>query len=253
MLQSLIEPFIKSNLGKNMYQRIIRATLAILATAVIFLSDAAARGDTYIETFDAALNPTLWHLSTGGNDWDVAGGVLTITRTNSGNGRLEFIPQVIGDFDVRFDYTLQWANTSLFGDRIQLSLTSDFPNYSYVVLHGQEGFINGVAVDPFPRYGPSGPNTPSGTMRVTRTGSAVSMQYLNAGNWITLQTGTNNRNMSISLDNYIFNSFTPGSKVVIDNFSITADLFSTSIPEPGASCLLLGGLSFLLARYRRSR
>ncbi len=237
-----------------MYQRLIHATLAIIATTAISMSStAAARGDTYIETFDAALNPTLWTLSTGGNDWAVAGGVLTITRTTASNGRLEFIPQVIGDFDVRFDYTLLWTNTNLFGDRIQLGLTSDFPSYTYVVLHTQEGYINGVAVDPFPRYGPSGPNTPSGTMRVTRTGSAVSMQYWNAGNWITLQTGTNNRNMSVSLDNYIFNSFTPGSKVVIDNFSITADLFSTSIPEPSASCLLLGGLGILIGGHRRSR
>ncbi len=236
-----------------MYQRFIHATLALLATAFIFLSDAAAtRGDTYIETFDAALNPTLWTLSTGGNDWDVAGGVLTITRTSAGNGRLEFLPQVIGDFDVQFDYTLQWANTYAFGDRIQLSLTSDVPNYSYIVLHAQEGSIVGVAVDPAPRYS-WGPNTSSGKMRVTRTGLAVSMQYWNTGNWITLQTGTNDRNMSISLDNYIFNGFTPGSRVVIDNFSITADQFSTSIPEPSASCLLLGGLAILHAGYRRSR
>lgn len=224
----------------------------LFATVVLTLTSTAANAATYLETFDNQLNPAIWNLTSGGNDWVISGGELTITRLNSSSGTLAFLPQVIGDFDVRFDYALNWTTSGQ--DRIQLTFVTDAPAaYAYAVGHTQEGPAFGVAVDPVARH-MFGPITPMGTLRTTRIGSAVTMQYLNnSDNWVTLQTGSDTRNMWVTLDNFIFQSFTAGSSVVIDNFSITADQFSAPIPEPETWALLLAGFGLVGFAARRRR
>ncbi len=232
----------------NLFKKIILAS-SILAVAL----SSSARCDLYIETFDGPLNPAIWTLDTGGNDWEVSGGILTITRSNGSNGSLTFIPQLIGDFDVQFDYSILWTNTFGFGDRLNLGLSSDTPVHSYNVFHTQEGSIGAVAVDPIPRY-MFGPNTPTGAMRVSRTGSNIFMQYLDSSsNWAILQTGNDSRDMWVGLGNYIHNNFTPGSRIEIDNFRVYANQFSTPIPEPGSGALLMAASSLLSLRLGRLR
>jgi len=226
----------------------------LIVTASFTLSSASAHAVSYLETFDSPLNPAIWNLTSGGNNWVISGGKLTITRNNGSNGSLAFLPQVIGDFDVRFDYDVRnWTTTYASGDRIQLSTFTDTPQHSYGINRYQEGGIAAFAVDPSVRYG-WGPGLVTGTFRVTRTGSNVSMQYLdNSSNWVTLQTGSDSRDMWVQLDNYIHKGFTAGSSVVIDNFSITADQFSAPIPEPETWALLLAGLGLLGLQLRRGQ
>jgi len=227
----------------------------LIVTAAFTLSSASAHAITYVETFDGPLNPMIWNLTSGGNDWVISGGKLTITRTNGNSGSLAFLPQVIGDFDVRFDYVVNWTSTYAFGDRIQLTTFTDTPQHAYVSFRIQEGGIGAAAVDPIARYGwgPS-PGPTDSTLRVTRTGSNVSMQYLdNSSNWVTLQTGSDSRDMSVQLNNYIYAGFTSGSSVVIDNFSITADQFSAPIPEPETWAMLLAGLGLVGFAARRRK
>ncbi|MBX3418509.1 MAG: hypothetical protein KF851_12965 [Pirellulaceae bacterium] len=223
----------------------------VMSVALAFAMNSTTHADTYVETFDGPLNPIIWNLNAAGNDWVVSDGKLKITRTNANNAHMTFVPQLIGDFDVQFDYELFWAGFPG-ADRIQLGVFTDAPTYAYVVGHTQEfgGNIHGVAVDPFARYG-WGPSVLVGKMRVTRTGSDILMQYSNGGGWITLQTGTDSRDMWVGIDNYIFNSFGAGSRVEIDNFSISADLFSTSIPEPGSVGIV--AISSLMAGLFGSR
>lgn len=223
--------------------------ISLSIAGLAFALGTSVRAELIVETFDGPLNPVMWDLTTGGNGWQVSDGKLKITRTTANSGRLVFAPQLIGNFDVQFDYELFWANTFAGGDRIHLGLSTDAPVHSYIVGHTQEGNIHGVAVDPGARYG-WGPNAPSGKMRVTRSGTDVFMQYWNAGSWVTLQTGADNRDMWVSIDNYIFNGFTSGSRVEIDNFSISADRFSV-VPEPGSFAILLGGLGLMIRSRRR--
>jgi hypothetical protein len=247
-----LKKFIPSGFSStNMTTSLPSAGSIFFAIAVLTLAlGTSTRADLIVETFDGPLNPAIWNLNTGGNDWVVSDGKLKITRTNANDGRMVFVPQLIGDFDVQFDYQLNWAGFPG-ADRIHLGLYTDAPTYSYIVGHTQEfgGAIHGVAVDPFLRYG-WGPSVHVGKMRINRTGSDIFMQYFNAGNWITLQTGTDSRDMWVSLDNYIFNSWGAGSQVEIDNFSISADQFSP-VPEPGS--LTVVAFTVLMAATCRSR
>lgn len=246
---------LKGHLAMNLPPALRKTPTRLIVTAAFTLSSASAHAVSYLETFDSPLNPAIWNLTSGGNDWTISGGKLTITRNNGNNGSLTFLPQVIGDFDVRFDYDVQnWTNTNAFGDRIQLGVFTGAPQHSYGVVRPQEGSITAFAVDPNVRFGSSGPGLVTGTFRITRTGSNVSMQYLdNSSNWITLQTGSDSRDMWVQLDNYIHQGFIPASSVVIDNFSITAQQFSIPIPEPETYALFLAGLGLVGFAVRRRK
>jgi hypothetical protein len=211
---------------KKVFRNVAKPLLILpAAVALVVAIGTLASADTYLETFDGSLNSNYWNLDSGGNDWVTADGKLSVTRTNATQGSLAFVPQLIGDFDVQFEYSLFWPSTYGFGDRIHISLFTNTPQHSYVVGHVREGAVFGVAVDPGARYF-FGHNSPSGKMRVTRTGSDVLMQYSSGVDWVTLQTGSDPRDMWLKLDNYIHNGFTAGSRVEIDNFSITAGRFS---------------------------
>lgn len=215
------------------------------------------RADTYLETFDGPLNPAIWTVNTGGNNWTISGGKLTITRTNNNNGRMEFFSQLGGDFQVQFDYRHFWTTNPFgFGDRLQLDVNTDLPNrHAYAVGHtqGSPGFVFGVAVDPGARFEwLSGPSPTFGTMRISRAGSNVSMEFLNLGTWVTLQTGTDTRDMSVGLSNYVDGFYGDPSVMEIDNFRITADRF-TAVPEPGSLALLLGGFGLASCQWRRRK
>lgn len=227
----------------------------LLTATALSLTAATAQAVTYVETFDNPLNSAIWDVTTGGNDWVVDGGVLTISRTNSDSGRMVFQPQIMGDFVVQFDYTVNWDISYAFGQRLQLGLsTVDAPLYNYGVLSIQEGATFGFAVDPTLRFGSSGGPIFSGTLRVTRVGSDLTMQYLdNNGNWVTSLTDVDDRDMVVSLDNYIFQGFTAGTSLVIDNFSITAEQFSAPVPEPETWAMLLAGLGLVGWRIRGLR
>lgn len=226
--------------------------LSALAAAVALAFGASVHAASHLETFDGPLDTALWNLDDGGNDWQIGGGKLTITRNGNGTGFLAFLPRLIGNFNVQFDYAVTWQNTYAFGDRIQLSTYTDVPAHSYVVGHTQEGSVYAAAVDPSARYG-WGSNTPMGTLRVARTGADLTMQYLSAGDWVTLQTGTDTRDMHVQLTNFIHNGFTAGSQVEIDNFSIVADQFAAPVPEPETWALLLAGLGLVGLMIRRRR
>jgi hypothetical protein len=215
------------------------------------------RADTYLETFDGPLNPAIWTVNTGGNDWTISGGKLTITRTNNNNGRMEFFSQLGGDFQVQFDYRHFWTTNPFgFGDRLQLDVNTDLPNqHVYAVGHtqGSPGNVFGVAVDPGARFEfLSGPTPTFGTMRISRVGSNVSMDYFNLGTWVTLQTGNDTRDMSVGLSNYVFQGYGDPSVMEIDNFQITADRF-TAVPEPGSLAVLLGGFGLASCHWRRRK
>ena len=236
----------------NLSHDLRKAPTLLFAATLLTLTSVQAHAVSYLETFDNPINPAIWSLTSGGNDWVVSGGKLTITRVNGNNGSLEFVPEVIGDFEVQFDYVLNWTSTFAFGDRIQLSVSTNAPVHGYGVGHTQEGSIFGFSEDPGVTYA-FGPNTPAGTLRITRTGSLVTTQYLNNGNWATLRTGTDSRDMTVRLDNYIFNSFVAGSSVEIDNFSISAQQFSAPVPEPETWAMLLAGLGLVGFAVRRRR
>lgn len=215
------------------------------------------RADTYLETFDGPLNPAIWTVNTGGNNWTISGGKLTITRTNNNNGRMEFFSQLGGDFQVQFDYRHFWTTNPFgFGDRLQLDVNTSLPNqHGYAVGHtqGSPGSVFGLAVDPGARFNFLSGSTPTfGTMRISRAGSNVSMEFLNLGTWVTLQTGTDTRDMSVGLSNYVDGFYGDPSVMEIDNFRITADRF-TAVPEPGSLALLLGGFGLASCQWRRRK
>lgn len=113
------------------------------------------------------------------------------------------------------------------------------------------GNVFGVAVDPGARYQWLSDPTPTfGTMRISRVGSNVSMDYLNLGTWVTLQTGTDTRDMNVGLSNYVHYFYGDPSVMEIDNFRITADQF-TAVPEPGSLAVLLGGFGLASCHWRR--
>lgn len=213
------------------------------------------RADTYLETFDAPLNPAIWSVNTGGNSWVVSGGKLTITRTNDNNGRMQFFSQLGGDFDVQFDYAHFWTSSPFgFGDRLQLDVNTDLPGqHAYAVGHaqGNPGSVFGVAVDPSPRFNwLAGPVPTFGTMRITRVGPNVRMDYLNLGTWVNLQTGTDLRDMNVGLSHYVQGTYGAPSVMEIDNFRVSAERF-TAVPEPGSVALLVAGIGWAVCRGRR--
>ncbi|MCU0967341.1 MAG: PEP-CTERM sorting domain-containing protein [Rubrivivax sp.] len=234
-----------------------RATLRRVAVAAALTTAAAAvHAASYLEEFSGGLNPALWTMDDADNGWFVDDGRLVFVRANSAAALLTFTPLLQGDFDVRMDYDVSaWSSTYGGGDRFGLGVTpvGDEPAFGSGIGYAQEQYLYAAAAGACCKFGPFAPLVDGGTVRLSRSGDRLALQYLDAGNWITLDETTETRDVRLTLSSYIHNGFVPGATYAVDNLSIVADGFLAPIPEPGTGAMLAAGMAALgwMARRRR--
>lgn len=237
-----------------------RGAAVLVLAAGLVAGMVSAQAATYLETFDGPLDPNVWLLGTGGNDYDVVGGELVFRRLTGNVSHLRFVPQLIGDFDVGFEYRLiDWVGTYASGDRLQLDVSNPLPSpRAHAVGRAQEGLDGsnyhfGAVDSACCTFGAPVRND-AGALRITRVDGAVSVWYHDGDSWQALgQSAPDHRDMTLSLTSYVHNAFVPGTSYAIDNVSIWAAAFSQPVPEPAAGAMLLAGLATLgwMARRRR--
>lgn len=229
---------------------------AALAVALLSLAT-GAHAASLLEDFDGSLNPSLWTLDDAGNTWFVDEGRLVFVRGNGGNALLTLAPLLQGDFDVRMDYDVTgWSSTFGGGDRFGLSVTpvGEGPAFGSTIGYAQEQYLYAAAAGACCSFGPFNPLDDGGTVRLSRSGEQLRLQFLAGSEWVTLADTTETRDMRLSLSSYTFNGFVPGASYAVDNLSISADAFSAPIPEPTTGAMLAAGLATLgwMARRRRT-
>lgn len=197
----------------------------------------AATGETYVDDFSNGIDTTTyWRIQR--NDtlykWDDTqedvrfsrspGGTLGILNTI----HLIFVPVVLGDFDVKVDFSNAYINrvNGSPGNQVQLNSRSGVQVFS-IVRSDEVGFGHNfhVWVDPPGQWQGYQANTDSsGTLRITRVGSTIT-GYFNANLIFSNVYNADVANFSFSLQN---NGTTDSTSVIFDNFSVTAD--SIQIP-----------------------
>jgi hypothetical protein len=238
----------------------LRALQAALAAAAFTLCVQGAQAASVLETFSGDLNPALWTLDDAGNSYGVVEGQLQFVRGNDGNALLYFDPLLQGDFDVRMDFDVSgWPYQYIGGDRFGMVVMpvgqAVLPPISFHIGAAQNKSMYSTTASGYCcNFG--GMLGDTGTVRLAREGGSLTMQYLQLGNWVTLATATESRDVQLLLTSYIFQGFTPGVSYAVDNLSITADGFSAPVPEPAGSMLMLAGLAAVgrtLHRRRQAR
>jgi hypothetical protein len=236
--------------------RAVGKYIAALLAATLAAAASPARADSYVETFSGPLNPAIWEVTTGGNDLSVTDGELVFTRQASDFGRLRFVPELIGNFDVSFRYRLiNWPLNYGFGDRLQLSVHNLlFPSQGHAINRRQEvgsldhvGILNGAHC-----CFATAPGN-SATLRITRAAGLVTLSLDDGSGWQNMGQTTDFRDMTLDFTAYIYNGFVPGTSYAIDDFSIWAERFSQPVPEPAAGAMLAAGLATLGWMMRRRR
>ncbi|MFW2456262.1 PEP-CTERM sorting domain-containing protein [Methyloversatilis discipulorum] len=232
--------------------RAVGKYLAALLAAPLAAAATPARAESYVETFSDPLNPAIWQVTTGGNELSVTDGELVFTRQASDSGRLRFVPELIGDFDVSFHYRLiNWPVTYAFGDRLQLSVYN-LPSEGHAIGRQNEGDAHFGILDGSVCCS-AYPSGTSGALRITRAEGLVTLWYDAGSGWQNMGQTTDPRDMTLDFTAYTWNGFVAGTSYAIDDFSIWAEGFSQPVPEPAAGAMLAAGLATLGWMMRRRR
>lgn len=236
---------------------------AWLLAASLAAAAGSAQAETYVETFSGPLNPTLWNLNALGNDYQVSGGELIFTRHSGDSSRLSFLPELIGNFDVSFEYRLiQWDYIYAAGDRLQLDVSSG--GVGHAVGRAQElgassrnGYFGKVADrDCCASSYLAEDSVGHGALRIVRADGIVSVMFKDgSGSWETLQQSVaqDHRNLQAGFSAYIHNGYYNGTSYAIDNFRLSAEGFTAPVPEPSHGAMLACGLAIVSWLTRRRR
>ena len=231
--------------------------LSFTAAAALALAGASAHAASLLEDFSGSPHPSLWTLDDAGNAWGVDAGQLVFVRSNAANALMSFTPLLQGDFDVRMDYDVSgWSTTYGGGDRFGLGVVpvgGDGQVFGSAIGYAQEQSLYAAGAGACCNFGPYNPLDDYGTVRLWRHGDLLRLQYLADGDWVTLASTTETRDMRLTLSSYTHRGFVPGARYAVDNLSISADAFSAPIPEPTTGAMLAAGLATLgwIARRRR--
>jgi hypothetical protein len=226
------------------------------AVAVLSLATGGARAETHLETFSSDPNPALWTLDAAGNSWGVTGGVLQFVRSTAGTASLVFGPLLQGDFDVRMDFDVAgWPWQYVGGERFGLAVQPVGPEPALASVIGmtQQKSMYAAPAGACCNFGSNAPLVDTGTVRLSRSGELLTLQYLQLGDWVTLGSTLEGRDMQLSLVSYFYQGFQPGVSYTVDQLSITAEHFSSPVPEPTGGAMLAAGLAALGWMARRPR
>lgn len=224
--------------------------------AALAVAAAGAEAASLLEDFSGDPNPSLWTLDDAGNAWGVDAGQLVFVRSNAANALMTFTPLLQGSFDVRLDYDVSgWSPTYGGGDRFGLGVTpvDDGQVFGSAIGYAQEQYLYAAGAGACCNFGPYDPLADHGSVRLWRSGDLLRLQYRAEGDWVTLASTTESRDMRLTLSSYTHRGFVPGARYAVDNLSISADAFSAPIPEPATGAMLAAGVAALgwMARRRR--
>lgn len=217
----------------NNWARSIMTSCFVLL-AIFFIP---ASGEIYVDDFSSGIDTTTyWRIQL--NDtlykWDDTHGDVRFSRSPGGTPgilntiHLIFVPVVLGDFDVKVDFSNAYINrvNGSPGNQVQLNSRSGVQVFS-IVRSDEVGFGHNyhVWVDPPGQWqGYQANMDSSGTLRIIRVGSTIT-GYFNANLIFSNVYNADVANFSFSLQN---NGTTDSTSVIFDNFSVTAD--SIQIP-----------------------
>ena len=195
-----------------------------------------ASGETYVDDFSNGIDTTTyWRIQRNDTLYklDDTHGDVRFSRSPGGiqilnTIHLIFVPVVLGDFDVRVDFSNAYINRVNGSPGNQVQLNSSFGGQAFSNVRSDEaGFGHNYHawVDPPGQWQGYQANTDtSGTLRITRVGSTIT-GYFNANLIFSNVYNADVANFSFSLQN---NGTTDSTSVIFDNFSLTAD--SIQIP-----------------------
>jgi hypothetical protein len=232
-----------------------------LALAMLFQIP-QARALTFSDNFNSnVIDPAWWTVGAdGGSTITAANGRVELTQGASGSAGLAFVLPIVGDFTATIDYTLlNWPTNNL--ERLGLVAYAG-PNQQLAIervsdVNYDPAHIGETYLTDFTGQGILGTTTTdvSGTLRLERTGNSVEGSYWNGSGWSVIGTYSvaNEANVSRSIGIGIWPAtpVTPGVKVAIDNFQLTAP--SVPVPEPETYALMLAGVGLVgaAASYRK--
>jgi hypothetical protein len=227
-----------------------RCALALVAGC--FLSSAGAF--SFSEDFSGAGPDTFWWTpgATGGNTVVQTGGRIEMTQSDiSGTGGMGFKFQVTGDFQVQVDYALlDWPAANY--HRIGVGAPG------WVVERSQHpGWFDEAYLTHYSALGdgvyPVPTTDTAGTLRLVRSGSTLTGQYLGSNGWVDIHSFTHPGASADTLVGFsIWNGYASVPvKVAFDNFRLDAPDMANPVPEPQTLAMLLLGLGVVGAVSRR--
>jgi hypothetical protein len=228
-----------------------RLVLGLFACS--FLSTAGAF--TFTDDFSGTGPNAVWWTASasGGNTIVQTGGRIEVTQSQiSGASGLGFNFPVNGDFEAQVDYALiDWP----LGNYERIGLGGSV--FGVVERSQHPGWFDEAYLTHFSVLGDGVYPTPTtdlqGTLRLVRSGSTVTGQYLKDGGWVDIHSLTNPAVAADTLVGFsVWNGYASVPvRVAFDNFRLDAPAMANPVPEPQTLVLLLIGLGIVGTVARR--